>query len=158
MIEETPKDITPIKRKGIDIAVKGLKKQYPFVIGYEDDPTTQYESSHYIDLYIDLDELSEYMGVEVNPYWRGEIKNDPRYQKVFAIWTYLNFPPEYNVSSANVSEHPGYKLGEEIKDTLETIYQYLPDEYKLQYTSKTGWVDPPPIYDVRLKANGYIMT
>ena len=156
MKEETPKDITPIKRRGIDIAVKGLKKQYPFVVGYQDDPTAQYESSHYIDLYVDLDELSDYMGVPVNPYWKGEIKDDPRYRKVFAIWVYLKFPNEVE-NNKDISNHPGYVLGEEIKETLETIYQYLPDEYKLQYTSKTGWIDPPPIYDVRLKTNGYLM-
>ena len=159
MKEETPKDITPIKRKGIDIAVKGLKKQYPFVMGYEDDTSAQYESSHYIDLIVDLDKLSEYMDAPVNPYWKGELRNDPRYQKVFAIWTYLNFPPPYNnVDSTNISQHPGYILGEEIKDTLDTIYQYLPDEYILHYESTTGWIDPPPIYNVHLKTNGYLMT
>ena len=54
MKEETPKDITPIKRKGIDMAVKGLRRPFPFVVGYNDDPTDQYESAHYIDLIIDI--------------------------------------------------------------------------------------------------------
>ena len=31
-IEETPKDITPMKRKGIEMSVNGLKKPFPFVI------------------------------------------------------------------------------------------------------------------------------
>jgi len=68
MKEETPKDITPIKRKGIEMAVKGLMKSYPFVKGYEDDESVdKYESAHYVDLIIDMDKLADYMGVEVNP-------------------------------------------------------------------------------------------
>ena len=90
--EETPKDITPIKRKGIEMAVKGLSKTYPFVIGYKDDDSDQYESAHYIDLLIDLDGLANYMGVEVNPYWSNELSKDSRYNKIYAIWSYLNFP------------------------------------------------------------------
>ena len=85
MTEETPKDITPIKRKGIEMAVKGLSKTYPFVKGYRDDESVdKYESAHYIDLIIDLDKLSEYMGVEVNPFWK-EHSSEPQYQKIYAL-------------------------------------------------------------------------
>ena len=155
MKEETPKDITPIKRKGIDKAVKSLRRQYPFILGYQDDTTAQYESAHYIDLIIDNDKLSEYMDVPVNPYWDRFIQKNPGHQMVYAIWSYLKFDDDM---LGDVSEHPGYLLSEDIKSTLETIYEYLPDEYKLHYKSKTGWIDPPPIYNVRLKANGFIMT
>ena len=148
--EETPKDITPIKRRGIDISVNGLKKQYPFIIGYEDDTSDQYNSSHYIDLYVDLDKLSDYMGVPVNPYWVN-FSSQPEYRKIYAIWSYLNFPPPYNnTNSNNIQSHPGYILSEELKQTLNDIYSYLPDEYKLQYPSTSGWIDPPPIYDDNL--------
>jgi len=158
MKEETPKDITPIKRKGIEMAVKGLNKTYPFVMGYKDDTSDQYESAHYIDLIIDLDKLSDYMGVEVNPYWKNELKNDPAYQKVYAVWSYLNFPPPYNnIDSTNISEHPGYILGQDNTQLLGTIYEYLPEQYKLYYESNSGWFNPPPIYPVNLKINGYIM-
>jgi hypothetical protein len=158
MKEETPKDITPIKRKGIDMVVKGLRKKFPFIKGYEDDDSVdKYESSHYIDLIIDLNKLSDYMDVPVNPFWKVHA-SDPQYQKVYAIWSYLNFPPPYNnTNSDNIQSHPGYILSEELKQTLNDIYSYLPDEYKLQYPSTSGWIDPPPIYDVNLKVNGFIM-
>ena len=55
--EETPKNITPIKRRGIDMVVKSLNKPYPFIIGYQDDTSEQYDTSHYIDLIIDLNKL-----------------------------------------------------------------------------------------------------
>ena len=158
MKEETPKDITPIKRKGIDMAVKGLRKKFPFIKGYEDDDSVdKYESAHYIDLIIDLDKLSDYMDVPVNPFWKVHA-SDPQYRKVYAIWSYLNFPPPYNnTNSDNIQSHPGYMLGGEIKSTLNTMYDYLPDEYKLFYTSQMSVIDPPPIYQVGLKVNGFIM-
>ena len=156
MKEETPKDITPIKRKGIEMAVKGLKKTYPFVIGYKDDESDQYESAHYIDLLIDLDKLSDYMGVPINPYWKNELKNDPRYQKVYAVWSYLKFPNEIDYDK-DITKHPGYSLGQDITQLLGTIYEYLPEEYVLHYESTSSYFTPRPIYPVRLKINGYIM-
>jgi len=156
MKEETPKDITPMKRKGIDMAVKALKKPFPFIIGYNDDISDQYVSAHYIDLLVDLNKLSEYMDVPVNPYWSNELSRDPKYQKVYAIWSYLKFPPEYNTS--DITEHPGYVLGHEITSSLETIYEYLPEEYKLYYESESSFSNQVYTYPVRLKVNGYIMT
>ena len=157
MKEETPKDITPMKRKGIEMSVKGLSKTYPFVKGYMDDTSDQYESAHYIDLLIDLDELANYMGVEVNPYWSNELKNDPAYQKVYAMWSYLKFPPEVDYKGGNIDNHPGYRLGQDITHLLNTIYEYLPEQYKLYYESTTSYSTPKPIYPVSLKINGYIM-
>jgi len=157
MKETTPKDITPMKRKGIEMSVKGLSKTYPFVKGYMDDTSDQYESAHYVDLLIDLDELANYMGVEVNPYWSNELKNDPKYQKVYAMWSYLKFPPEYDIYNTNIHNHPGYILGQDITHLLNTIYEFLPEQYKLYYESNTSYITPRPIYPVSLKINGYIM-
>ena len=156
MKEETPKDITPMKRKGIEMAVKGLSKTYPFVLGYKDDESIdKYESAHYVDIIVDLNKLSEYMGVEVNPFWK-EHASDPKYQKIYAIWSYLNFPNEVDYTK-DISKHPGYILGQDITHLLNTIYDYLPEQYKLYYKSNTSYITPPPIYPVSLKVNGYIM-
>jgi hypothetical protein len=156
MTEETPKDITPIKRKGIEMAVKGLSKTYPFVKGYRDDESVdKYESAHYIDLIIDLDKLSDYMGVEVNPFWK-EHASEPQYQKIYAIWSYLKFPDEVDYTK-DISKHPGYILGQDITHLLNTIYDFLPEQYKLYYKSNTSYISPPPTYPVSLKVNGYLM-
>ena len=159
MKEETPKDITPIKRKGIEMAVKGLMKSYPFVLGYEDDESVdKYESSHYVDLIIDMDKLADYMGVEVNPYWRPYVKDNPKDQKIYAIWSYLKFPNEVDYNK-DITKHPGYRLGQDVTHLLNTIYEYLPEQYRLFYKSSSGYFpDNPPIYPVSLKVNGYIMT
>jgi hypothetical protein len=155
MKEETPKDITPIKRRGIEIVVKRLHRKFPFILGYKDDESVdQYKSAHYIDLLIDLDGLANYMGVEVNPYWSNEISKDPKYQKVYAIWSYLKFPNEVD---KDIKNHPGYILGSKITSLIESLYEYLPEKYKLYYESDTTFIDPPQIYPVRLKVNGFIM-
>jgi hypothetical protein len=156
MKEETPKDITPMKRKGIEMAVKGLSKTYPFVLGYKDDESIdKYESAHYVDIIVDLNKLSEYMGVEVNPFWK-EHSSEPQYQKIYAIWSYLRFPDEVDYTK-DISKHPGYILGQDITHLLNTIYDFLPEQYKLYYKSNTSYITPPPIYPVSLKVNGYIM-
>ena len=157
-IEETPKNITPMKRKGIDMAVKGLKKPFPFVIGYKDDTTTQYNSFHYIDLIVDVVKLSEYMDTPVNPYWKQYIENYPGQEKVYTLWAYLTFPNEDTFG--DIIDHPGHTLSEKIKDTLTTIYEYLPEEYKLYYEFQSTIFpdDPPRINPVHLKVNAYIMT
>ena len=157
MKETTPKDITPIKRKGIDMTVKAIHKMFPFIIGYKDDESVdKYESAHYIDLITDLNKLSEYMDVPVNPYWSNELINNPSYQKVYAVWSYLRFPPEYN--SKDITEHPGYKLGRNISEKLERLYEYIPEQYKLYYEYNSPYTtDNPPLYPVRLKINGFIM-
>ena len=155
MEETKPKDITPIKRKGIDIAVKAISKEYPFIKGYKDDPTTQYESSHYIDLIVDLEKLSEYMDKPILPYWKRYVEENPHHEKVYAIWSYLVFEDDM---LNDIGNHPGYKLSEEIKTTLNSIYQSLPEEYRLYYQSTSSILFPPPFYPVHLKINAYYMT
>jgi hypothetical protein len=157
--EETPKDITPMKRRGIDMAVKGLRKTYPFIMGYEDDTTDQYQSSHYIDLIIDLQKLSDYMDVPVNPYWVN-FASQPEYRKIYAIWSYLKFPKEDEVEyDKDISNHPGHILGKDVIYLLESIYEYIPEEYKLFYDFTSEFApDKPMTLPVNLKINGYIMT
>ena len=157
--ETTPKDITPMKRRGIDIAVNGLRKTYPFVIGYEDDPGDAYVSTHYIDLIIDLQKLSDYMDVPVNPYWVN-FASQPEYRRVYSLWSYLKFPQEIEASFDNdISGHPGFILGKDVIYLLESIYEYIPEEYKLfyEFTSEFN-PDKPMTFPVTLKINGYIMT
>ena len=156
--EETPKNITPIKRKGIDMAVNGLKKPFPFILRYQDDTTTQYKASHYVDLIIDVDKLSKYMDVPVNPYWEQYVEKYPEQEKVYTMWAYLQFPNEDIFG--DIKDHPGNILNEKVKETLATIYEYLPEEYKLYYSHQSTIFpnDPPKDYPVHLRINSYIMT
>ena len=155
--ETTPKDITPTKRKGIDIAVRATTKLFPFITGYEDDTSVEtYDSAHYIDLIVDLKKLSEYMDIPINPYWERLVRDKPEHRMVYAIWSYLKFPDEHEVTyDKDIKTHPGYILGSKVVNKLESLYSYLPDNYKLFYGFTTGTHTRD--YPVRLKVNGYIM-
>ena len=88
---ETPREISPIHRKGIEMAVRGLHKQFPFILGYRDDISTdQYNYAHYIDLIVDVEKLSEYTKRDINPHWDRElrIKND---FLTYALWSCLEY-------------------------------------------------------------------
>ena len=148
--ETTPKDITPIKRKGIDMAVKGASKSFPFIIGYKDDDSEQFDSAHYIDLIIDMNKLSEYMEEPINPYWLQMYGEE---QKTYALWSFLEFK-DYSLDEIDI--HPGYILQKEIQELVEMIYEYLPEEYRLTYEYDSQWNNEMIIYPVRLKVNAYI--
>ena len=155
--ETTPKDITPIKRRGIDLTVKGLRKRYPFIIGYKDDTSeVTYNSAHYIDLIVDNNKLSEYMGVPINPYWERHLKDNPQYERLYSIWSCLKFPNESDYD--NIRNHPGFILDGKVKDDLTSMYTFVPEQYRLYYISTTSILDTPPVYPVHLKVNGYLMT
>ena len=155
MRETKPKDISPTQRKGIELAVKGISKLYPFIIGYRDDTTNeQYDSAHYIDLIINIYKLSEYLGIKINEWWETELINNPNDNNIiYALWAYLKFDEEYD----SLSDNPGYILQKDIDDELNGLYQYLPEQYRLLYKSNTSLLDPPPYYPVNLKVNGYIV-
>jgi hypothetical protein len=151
MAKETkPKDITPIKRKGIDMAVKGASKSFPFIIGYKDDDSEQFDSAHYIDLIIDMNKLSEYMEEPINPYWLRMYGEE---QKTYALWSFLEFKDNL---LDDMDTHPGYILQKEIQELVEMIYEYLPEEYRLTYEYDSQWNNEMIIYPVRLKVNAYI--
>jgi hypothetical protein len=156
--ETTQKDITPVKRKGIDITVRALIKLFPFITGYEDDSSVEtYDSAHYIDLIIDLNKLSEYMNIPINPYWERLVRDKPEHRMVYALWSYLKFPDEHEVTyDKDIKTHPGYILGAKVTNKLESLYSYLPDNYRLFYDFTSG--ELTRTYPVRLKVNGYLMT
>jgi hypothetical protein len=159
-IETTPKNITPIKRRGIDMAVKGLGRQYPFIIGYEDaTENNDYSTAHYINLIIDTHKLSEYMDVPINPFWERYLKDNPDYKHTsYSLWSYLSFDDDY--LGKDIRTHPGFILMEEIKQALMMFYEYLPDEYKLFYSHQSEYFPekPPSYHMVHLKSDKFIMT
>ena len=152
MRERIDPEITPMQRKGIELAVKGLHKKYPFVIGYKDDEVNEYESSHYIHLILDLHKVSEYLGAPIIPYFEDYVKKGNS-DLVYALWSYLKFEDD---RLSDIASHPGYILQEELKDLLQTLYKYLPEQFRMRYR----FGDDPSYSlenDVNLNANGFYM-
>ena len=117
--------------KGIDIVVSGLKKEFPFVVGWKlHDNYDEYTTSIYIDLVVEYEKVKEFYGLEPNMIYDIEyIKN-----KQVA---YLLSPFEYEGKFDPYIE--SQKLGEYVFE----MYEYIPDELKLEesytYGSVTGY-------------------
>ena len=144
-----------MQRKGIELAVKGLHKTYPFVIGYKDDESDGHVATHYIHLILDLHKVSEYLGAPIIPYFEDYVKKGNS-DLVYALWSYLKYEDNH---LDDIASHPGYKLQEKLKEQLSTTYEYLPEQFKMKYRFRFGvGVDKDEyVSDVNLNVNGFYM-
>ncbi len=114
--EETSSDEI---KKGIDIAVKILKKNYPFIVGwkYSDSPD-KWKYSVYIDLEIDYQKTLEYYGLEPHPKFHNLIKmyieNREKIPFPFSLTNY-----EYLDNFDDMEEYS--RLQEDIKETYQDM-------------------------------------
>lgn len=71
--ETSPDEI----KKGIDIAVKVLKKDYPFIVGWEyANPPEQWAYKIYINLEVDHSKMMEFYGLKPHPRFYKFLKNN----------------------------------------------------------------------------------
>ena len=114
--------------KGIDIVINGLKKEFPFVVGWKlHDNYDEYITSIYIDLVVEYEKVKEFYGLEIKERYGIEyIKN-----KQVA---YVITPFEYDGKFDPYIE--SQKLGEYVFE----MYEYIPDELKLEESHTYGSV------------------
>lgn len=132
--EETSSDDI---RKGIDIAVKMLKKQYPFVVGWEySDSPDKWTYKIYIDLEIDHSKMMEFYGLKPHPKWYKFLKKD--------IQTREKYP--YPYSQTNYEEEENFDDLEyrKLQDDLSEIYEeMIPNKYKMKRSGAVLNQDDP---------------
>jgi hypothetical protein len=109
--------LTDKQIKGIDLAVKAVRKKYPFITEWgEYDKWEDYSVRLYVNLKVDPQLLADYV--------KGEVSNDiPR--NIFYLQDLLEWET-YNWDELK-------ELQEKIEEDLEMAYEYLPDEYKVDY-------------------------
>ena len=119
--ETSPDDI----RKGIDIAVKMLKKQYPFVVGWEySHPPDKWTYKIYIDLEIDHSKMMEFYDLKPHPKWYNFLKTD--------IETREKYP--YPYSQTNYEEDENFDTDEYRilqNDLIDFYEEFIPKKYKM---------------------------
>ena len=127
--------------KGIDIVINGLKKEFPFVVGWKlHDNYDEYMTSIYIDLVVEYEKVKEFYGLEPNMIYDIEyIKN-----KQVA---YLLSPFEYE------GEYDAYIESQKLGEYVFEMYDYIPDQLKLKERRTYGSVKD--IYK-GLKVDDYI--
>ena len=123
--ETTPDEV----RKGIDIAVKILKKEYPFVVGwdYSDSPET-YTYKVYINLEIDFSKAMEFYNLKPHSRYGKFIKD--------SIEERVTFP--YPFSMMNYEE-VGFDTDEvfNLQSELSEFYKdMIPNQLKMKKGEK----------------------
>ena len=114
--------------KGIDIVVNGLKKEFPFVVGWKlHDNYDEYITSIYIDLVVEYEKVKEFYGFNTSIKFNIEyIKN----KQVAYVITPFDYEGKFDphVESKKLSEY------------VFQMYEYIPDELKLEESYTYGSV------------------
>ena len=119
--EETMKNGVSKKQidKGIDIVVKGLNKEFPFVVGWKlHDDYKAYSTSIYIDLVVDYEKTKEFYGLKPN------MTYDLEYIKNIQV-SYPLTPFDYE------GKFDPYLESQKLVEYVFDMYEYIPDELKL---------------------------
>lgn len=141
------------QKMGIDLTIKALSKIYPFIKGgelYKD--YMKYDVILYINLFIDYFEVAEKLNTEIMGGWVREYEKHGKSELVTSTLTGFMKKDEDDVTVDDDRVfNEGYKLSTEIKDKLNELYYFLPEEYKVPYTSALGGVS-----DVSLSISDYM--
>lgn len=120
--------------KGIDLSVKSAAKKYPFIKGWEFSKDFEKYALHlYITLIVDYDEVAKFYKTEIHPSF-----SDRKYPlKSSLIFTFLKSNP-MNWDSPEYKEffNTSYNETQNIRATVNNVYQLLPDELSIFYTSE----------------------
>jgi hypothetical protein len=114
--------------KGIDIAIKLLKKSYPYIIGWE--LNDQRPFTIYLNIICDIEKLKEFYNSDLKTYYLRH--EDDLYEDILA------YAPSVLKISETMDPDEKYKEYSEMKQELNDIYQMLPD-YLIQ---KDRYNDP----------------
>jgi hypothetical protein len=131
------KKLTEPQIKGIDLSVKALKKVFPFVTGWKlDDTWEKYETKIYLDLFIDYQELSKIVDLEIRPYFIDRIEGGEGYTSsaILAMFEWGNYGSEEWEKISGLS----FEFNQKISKTLNQAYGFMPDEIKIYWKSSSS--------------------
>ena len=114
--------------KGIDIVVNGLKKEFPFVVGWKlHDNYDEYITSIYIDLVVEYEKVKKFYGL------KPKMMYDIEYIKNKQV-AYLLTPFDYE------DNFDPYLESKTLSEYVSEMYEYIPDELKLEESYTYGSV------------------
>ena len=131
--ETSPDEI----KKGIDIAVKVLKKEYPFLVGWEySSPPEKWAYKIYINLEVDHSKMMDFYGLKPHPRFYKFLKDD--------IETREKQP--YPFSQTNYEEDENFDTDEYRKlqnDLFDFYGEFIPIKYKMSQLGAVFNQDDP---------------
>lgn len=128
--------LTKDQVRGVDLIVKSVMKKYPFIKGGElSGDYEKFSAILYIDLNIDLFQLTEENGHRLSPPWIQEYeKYGPNTLITSTLSGYI-YRDRVNVNDDIFEIY--YKLSNEIRDDLNKMYEFLPDNMKVLYMANS---------------------
>jgi len=158
-------NFTEKQLRGIDLIVKGASKKFPFIKGWGlSDDYKNYNSTLYINLFIDYPEMAKSIGYKVNDlvlrrYTKGEMELASSALSPY-LSTLEGVYPAWGDEIHTKIFDDAYELNKNIKNTLNKLYENLPEGYVIKYetTYDTGDKAGEVMFDtaVSFSINNYI--
>lgn len=109
--------LTDKQIRGIDLAVKALRKKYPFITGWgEYDKWEDYNVNLFVDIQIDPQLLADYVKGEVS----NNLPNNIYFLQDLLEWGTFNWDEIKDLQT-------------NFENDLQLSYKYLPEEYRVEY-------------------------
>ena len=138
MESQRDNNFTDKQLKGITISVKGAAKSYPFIKGWKFVENYKNYNAHlYIILIIDVEILSEEVGLNIKPYYIEKLKKGERteFGAIFSLFEWGDYGTEEWIEMGEKS----YNFGSKVKETIISTYSYLPEDMKIYYSGETSF-------------------
>lgn len=123
--------------KGITISVKAAAKNFPFIKGWKlTENYEKYNAQLYIILIIDVEKLSEEVGLDIKHYYLERLQKGERIE-FGAIFSLFNWG-DYGTEEWTKMSDESYNFGTKIRETVSRAYTYLPEDMKIYYSGETS--------------------
>ena len=108
-----------LNTKGIDLAIKFIKKSYPYIIGWELNQESRFMI--YLNIICDVEKLKKFYNSELKTYYLRH--EDDLHKDILA------YAPSVLKISETMDADEKYKEYSEMKQELNDIYQMLPENF-----------------------------
>jgi len=110
---------------GINIAVRGVSKKYPFIVGWELSETAEdYNFTTYINLLINLNKIKDFFGRETRPRFYSNSSG--------SLTSFIETPDPWEQKEEWQNDFDFFfEVKKEIQRGLTNYYQSVPEEYSL---------------------------
>ena len=122
--EET--DNSDYGKKGIDIAVKLLQQDYPYIVGWE--LTQESRFTIYLNIICDIEKLKKFYNSDLKTYYLRHAEDLHK--------DILAYAPSVLKISETMDADEKYREYSEMKQELNSLYQMLPDKFHIKDVHK----------------------
>jgi len=121
--------------KGLNLVINATKKKNPYIKGWEfSEDFEKYSTTLYINIFIDILELSEILDLDVRDYYLKLYQESPSkiYSGALSVF-FKEKGQEENYRNNEELFDRLYDVRKELSDYINYLYNLLPDEIKIYY-------------------------